>query len=111
MKRFKTLIKPLIGILAVVPFSLIGVLVAATVSKTAPKETVSKEVKHYEVTKTVTSPTMITDGGTVVIESRDSKISRLSSQTGCLDVGKSCPTATGQRVGVWGETVLKRKPS
>ncbi len=39
MKRFKTILKPLIGILAVVPFSLIGLLVVgATASKSGDKE-------------------------------------------------------------------------
>ena len=108
MKRFKKIIKLLLGIVAVVPFSLIGVFVVATVSKPGLKEAVSGGEQHHEANNPVHSLNMITDGRTVVMKSP--QVSRLS-QPGCLDVGKPCETPTGQRVGVWGETVLKRKPS
>jgi hypothetical protein len=110
MRRFKTIIKPLIGILTVVPFSLIGILVVGTASKMGLKETVSGGEQHYEVNNTAPSPNMMPDGRTVVIERPDPKNSQLS-QPGCLNVGKPCETPTGQWVGVWGETVLKRNPS
>ncbi|MGE0473415.1 MAG: hypothetical protein AB7P17_07260 [Nitrospirales bacterium] len=110
MKRFKKIIKLLLGLVAVVPFSLIGVLVVATISKPGLKKPVSGEMQHHEATHAVPSPTKTTDGRTVVNERPDLKISQLS-QPGCLDVGKPCEMLTGQRIGVWGETVLKRKPS
>ncbi len=59
MKRFKTILKPLIGILAVVPFGLIGMLVVgAMASKSGDKEPVrpqgtSMEANHPTLHKTV----------------------------------------------------------
>ena len=59
MKRFKTIIKPLIGILAVVPFGFIGMLVVgAMASKSGDKEpaiapATSVEVSHPTLHKTV----------------------------------------------------------
>ncbi|MGD9853060.1 MAG: hypothetical protein AB7T38_17565 [Nitrospirales bacterium] len=109
MIRFKKIAKTVLTILAVVPFSLIGILVVAMVSKPGLKEVQLEREQHHEVNNAAPSPNMITDGSPpVVIESP--QISRLS-QPGCLDVGKRCETPTRQRVGVWGETVLKRSPS
>lgn len=108
MIRFKNIAKTVLTILAVVPFSLIGILVVSTVSKPGLKEAVSGGDQHHEVSNGTHSFNMITDGRTVVMKSP--QVSR-PSRPGCLDVGKPCETPIGKRVGVWGETVLKRSPS
>jgi hypothetical protein len=110
MKRVNKIFKPLIGILAVVPFSLIGILIVGTVSKPGLKEAMSGEEPHHEVNNAVPSANMIIEGRSVVIKRSAPKISRLS-QSECLDVGKPCETLSGRWVGVWGETVFRRNPS
>lgn len=108
MKRFKTILKPVIGILTVVPFSLIGLLVVGkTASKPGPEESQSGAEQHYKVNSPLPSSNVIIDGGTVVI--RNSPMSRLS-QPGCVKGDEPCETLSGRWVGVWGETVFRRNP-
>lgn len=108
MIRLKKIAKTVLTILAVVPFSLIGILFMATVSKPGPEESTSGEGPHDEVNDPVPSSHMIIDGGTVVI--RNSKISP-PEQPECLKAGYPCETLYGRWVGVWGETVFRRNPS
>lgn len=110
MKRFSMIVKSVVTILAVVPFTLIGVLVVATFSKPELKDPAPGRKPHHEVIHAAPLPNISTEGPPVVIERPDSKISRLL-QPGCVDVGKPCETPTDKTVGVWGETVLKKKPS
>lgn len=108
MKRFQTILKPVIGILTVVPFSLIGLLVVGTTaSKPGPEESQSGAERHYKVNSPLSSSNPIIDGGTVVI--RNSTMSRLS-QPGCMKGDEPCETLSGRWVGVWGETVFRRNP-
>lgn len=63
MKRFKTILKPLIGILAVVPFSLVGLLVVgATASKSGDKEPVTAQDTSVRVSYPTLHKTIEVDG-------------------------------------------------
>lgn len=63
MKRFKTILKPFIGILAVVPFSLIGLLVVgATASKSGDKDPVTAQDTSVRVTYPTLYKTIEVDG-------------------------------------------------
>ena len=108
MMQFKNIAKTVLTILAVVPFSLIGILVMATVSKPGLEEGKSGAERQYDVKNPVPSSNMIIEGRTVVI--RNSSISR-PSHPECVEIGKPCETLSGRWVGVWGETVFRRNPS
>ncbi|MDT3776309.1 alpha/beta hydrolase [Nitrospira sp. MA-1] len=63
MKRFKTILKPLIGILAIMPFSLIGLLVVgATGSKSGDKEPVTAQDTSVRVSYPTLHKTIEVDG-------------------------------------------------
>ncbi|WP_342349387.1 alpha/beta hydrolase [uncultured Nitrospira sp.] len=63
MKRFKTILKPLIGILAIVPFSLIGLLVVgATASKSGNKEPITPQDNSVRASYPTLHKTIEVDG-------------------------------------------------
>ncbi|MDR4482425.1 MAG: hypothetical protein R3B95_04125 [Nitrospirales bacterium] len=108
MIQFKNIAKTILTILAVVPFSLIGILVMATVSKPGLEKGQLGAEQPYDVHNPVPSSNMIIDGRTVII--RNSTMSR-PSQPECVAIGNPCETLSGRWVGVWGETVFRRNPS
>ncbi len=74
MKRFKKIIKPLIGIVAVVPFGLIGMLVmGAMASKTENKELTTPRIQSEEVTYPTFHKTVEVDGLNIFYREAGSK--------------------------------------
>jgi hypothetical protein len=80
MKRFNTIMKSVLTILAVVPFSLIGFLVAAIFSKPVPNEPATVEELLNEINNPALSPPIEIIGQPVLINRPDPEVHKTTTK-------------------------------